>query len=110
MIDRRMFSGMELFQYKIAFIGSNSTLASVCNNSRLEGSEFARFVADKARMHEGNSFVFRGQYCRNNFNDYFSSLILLFELTVVNQWHGKTAISYRSFLFTLQFWHRDSYW
>ena len=33
--------------------------------------------------------IFRSQYCRNNFNDYLSSLILLFELTVVNQWHGK---------------------
>lgn len=35
---------------------------------------------------------FRAEYCRNNFNDYLSSLILLFELTVVNQWHGKTHL------------------
>lgn len=85
---------MELFQYKLAFDDSNSTLASVCNNSLLQGSEFARFIVEEGRMYGGNSFVFRGQYCRNNFNDYFSSLILLFELTVVNQWHGTTFTSH----------------
>ena len=48
---------MELFQYKIAFVESNATLASVCNNSRLEGSEFARFVVDEGRMYGGNCLV-----------------------------------------------------
>lgn len=68
--------GMELFQYKIQYIDVESTnetdssLALMCNNILLNGSEFARM-----------------QYCRNNFNDYLSSLILLFTLTVVNQWN-----------------------
>ncbi|CAF4788724.1 unnamed protein product [Rotaria socialis] len=62
--------GMETFQGKIVQLKQNDTLAEVCNDTRLNGTEFAR-----------------AQYCRNNFNDYLSSLILLFELTVVNQWH-----------------------
>ncbi|CAF0966269.1 unnamed protein product [Adineta steineri] len=62
--------GMEIFQYRISYIDANTTLALACNDTRLINSEFAR-----------------SQYCRNNFNDYFSSLIVLFELTVVNQWH-----------------------
>ena len=37
-----MFSGMEAFQYKIEYIESNSTLSSMCNNPKLNGSEFAR--------------------------------------------------------------------
>lgn len=84
---------MESFQYKIGFLESNSTLATMCNNTRLNGSEFARFNHHKNSLKtifESFLFIFvRGQYCRNNFNDYLSSLILLFELTVVNQWHGK---------------------
>ncbi|CAF0844052.1 unnamed protein product [Rotaria sordida] len=62
--------GMEIFQNKIAQLDKTFPLAEFCNNTRLNGSEFAK-----------------SQYCRNNFNDYLSSLILLFELTVVNQWH-----------------------
>ncbi|CAF4442256.1 unnamed protein product, partial [Rotaria sp. Silwood2] len=62
--------GMEIFQNRIVHLDSNSTFAEFCNDTRLNGSDFSK-----------------GQYCRNNFNDYLSSLILLFELTVVNQWH-----------------------
>ncbi|CAF3508296.1 unnamed protein product [Rotaria sp. Silwood1] len=62
--------GMEIFQNKIVHLDSNSTSAEFCNDTRLNGSDFAK-----------------AQYCRNNFNDYLSSLILLFALTVVNQWH-----------------------
>ncbi|UJR32188.1 hypothetical protein I4U23_019652 [Adineta vaga] len=63
--------GMELFQRKIVYIEGNSTESQYpCGNSALEGSDFVA-----------------SNYCRNNFNDYFASLILLFELTVVNQWH-----------------------
>jgi hypothetical protein len=36
---------MESFQYKIVYVEeSNSTLASMCNNTRLNGSEFARYI------------------------------------------------------------------
>jgi len=79
---------MEAFQYKISYVDSNSTLASMCNNTRLEGSEFARYI-EKILLKTQFGDIFRSEYCRNNFNDYLSSLILLFELTVVNQWHGK---------------------
>lgn len=41
-----------------------------CNNQKLLGDDFA--VAN---------------YCKNNFNDFISAFITLFELTVVNQWH-----------------------
>ncbi len=33
---------MESFQYKISYLDPNSTLAKMCNNTRLNGSEFAR--------------------------------------------------------------------
>jgi hypothetical protein len=36
--------GMELFQYKLAHVDSNDTLASMCNNTLLNGSEFVRCV------------------------------------------------------------------
>jgi hypothetical protein len=82
---------MELFQDKIIFVDSNTTSALNCNNSKLNGSEFARYVRKNFIEIKTISCMFRGQYCRNNFHDYFASLILLFELTVVNQWHGKNT-------------------
>uniref|UniRef100_A0A4W2CY06 Ion transport domain-containing protein n=1 Tax=Bos indicus x Bos taurus TaxID=30522 RepID=A0A4W2CY06_BOBOX len=64
--------GMEVFHGKIHFLdpGSGSPDALVCGNPALKDSAFAQ-----------------GRYCKNNFNDLASSLILLTELTVVNQWH-----------------------
>ena len=63
---------MEAFHGKVQFLepGSGSPDALVCGNPALKDSAFAR-----------------GRYCKNNFNDLASSLILLTELTVVNQWH-----------------------
>ena len=65
--------GMEVFHGKIHFLdpGSGSPDALVCGNPALKDSAFAQ-----------------GRYCKNNFNDLASSLILLTELTVVNQWHN----------------------
>uniref|UniRef100_A0A452F315 Ion transport domain-containing protein n=1 Tax=Capra hircus TaxID=9925 RepID=A0A452F315_CAPHI len=62
--------GMEAFHGKVHFLdpGSGSPEAAVCGNPALKDSAFAR-----------------GRYCKNNFNDLASSLILLTELTVVNQ-------------------------
>uniref|UniRef100_A0A8C0DU09 Ion transport domain-containing protein n=1 Tax=Balaenoptera musculus TaxID=9771 RepID=A0A8C0DU09_BALMU len=62
--------GMEVFHGKVHFFdpGSTSPDALVCGNPALKDSAFAR-----------------GRYCRNNFNDLPASLILLTELTVVNQ-------------------------
>ncbi|TKC44209.1 hypothetical protein EI555_018808, partial [Monodon monoceros] len=64
--------GMEVFHGKVHFFDPSSTGpdALVCGNPALKDSAFAR-----------------GRYCRNNFNDLAASLILLTELTVVNQWH-----------------------
>ncbi|KAI4586979.1 hypothetical protein MJG53_004766 [Ovis ammon polii x Ovis aries] len=64
--------GMEAFHGKVHFLdpSSGSPDAAVCGNPALKDSAFAR-----------------GRYCKNNFNDLASSLVLLTELTVVNQWH-----------------------
>uniref|UniRef100_A0A8C9CQT8 Ion transport domain-containing protein n=1 Tax=Phocoena sinus TaxID=42100 RepID=A0A8C9CQT8_PHOSS len=62
--------GMEVFHGKVHFFDPSSTSpdALVCGNPALKDSAFAR-----------------SRYCRNNFNDLAASLILLTELTVVNQ-------------------------
>ncbi|NXN30785.1 TPC1 protein, partial [Nycticryphes semicollaris] len=64
--------GMELFHGKIQFFPANSDApyALECGNPALKDSLFAR-----------------GKYCKNNFNNFISSFIVLMELTVVNQWH-----------------------
>ncbi|NXA18338.1 TPC1 protein, partial [Ibidorhyncha struthersii] len=64
--------GMELFHGKIQFFpaNSNAPYAVECGNPALKDSLFAR-----------------GKYCKNNFNNFVSSFIVLMELTVVNQWH-----------------------
>ncbi|KFZ64441.1 Two pore calcium channel protein 2 [Podiceps cristatus] len=64
--------GMELFHGKIQFFPANSDAphAPECGNPALKDSLFAR-----------------GKYCKNNFNNFASSFIVLMELTVVNQWH-----------------------
>ncbi|XP_058691776.1 two pore channel protein 2-like isoform X2 [Poecile atricapillus] len=64
--------GMELFHGKIQYFPANSNAphALECGNPALKDSLFAR-----------------GKYCKNNFNDFASSFIVLMELTVVNQWH-----------------------
>ncbi|NWY68736.1 TPC2 protein, partial [Erithacus rubecula] len=61
--------GMELFQGKIQYFPANSNAphALECGNPALKDSLFAR-----------------GRYCKNNFNDFASSFIVLMELTVVN--------------------------
>ncbi|XP_078256401.1 two pore segment channel 3 [Rhinoraja longicauda] len=64
--------GMEAFKGKIHFYGVNSSspAAVYCGNPALKGSQFAAL-----------------RYCRNNFNNLPSAIVLLIELTVVNQWH-----------------------
>ncbi|NWX54928.1 TPC2 protein, partial [Promerops cafer] len=60
--------GMELFQGKIQYFlaNSNAPHALECGNPALKDSLFAR-----------------GKYCKNNFNDFASSFIVLMELTVL---------------------------
>ncbi|NXE18775.1 TPC1 protein, partial [Ardeotis kori] len=64
--------GMELFHGKIQFFPANSNAphALECGNPALKDSLFAR-----------------AKYCKNNFNNFASSFVVLMELTVVNQWH-----------------------
>jgi len=67
--------GMESFKNKIRFFGPdtyNTTDETKrwCGNSALQDSLF-----------------YRDKYCANNFNDIGSSIVVLFELLVVNQWH-----------------------
>ncbi|CAM1308868.1 TPCN3 (predicted) [Pycnogonum litorale] len=69
--------GMEVFQGKITYHGySNFTDESqkYCGNPKLKDSDF-----------------YMERYCKNNFNNLISSMVLLFELTVVNQWHVLTS-------------------
>ncbi|NXY65596.1 TPC1 protein, partial [Callaeas wilsoni] len=60
--------GMELFHGKIQYFPANSNAphALECGNPALKDSLFAR-----------------GKYCKNNFNDFASSFIVLMELTVL---------------------------
>lgn len=67
---------MEAFQGLIKYSPYNITnnASLICGNPALTGSEFAR-----------------DRYCSNNFNNIMKSFVLLFELTVVNQWHVLTS-------------------
>ncbi|NXX84457.1 TPC1 protein, partial [Urocolius indicus] len=60
--------GMELFHGKIQFFPANSNAphALECGNPALKDSLFAR-----------------GKYCKNNFNNFASSFVVLMELTVM---------------------------
>ncbi|NWV17658.1 TPC1 protein, partial [Origma solitaria] len=60
--------GMELFHGKVQYFpaGSDAPHASECGNPALKDSLFAR-----------------GKYCKNNFNNFASSFIVLMELTVL---------------------------
>ncbi|XP_061168551.1 two pore calcium channel protein 1-like [Saccostrea echinata] len=63
--------GMEVFQNLIHYYDYyNQTSQPFCGNAKLNGTQFYTF-----------------HYCNNNFNDLLHSLVLLVELTVVNQWH-----------------------
>uniref|UniRef100_A0A6G5ABW2 Putative two pore calcium channel protein 3 n=1 Tax=Rhipicephalus microplus TaxID=6941 RepID=A0A6G5ABW2_RHIMP len=67
--------GMELYRDKITFYGGFNGTHSVetqlyCGNDKLKHSAF-----------------YATGYCKNNFNNIFSSFVVLFELMVVNQWH-----------------------
>ncbi|XP_071079972.1 two pore calcium channel protein 1-like [Haliotis cracherodii] len=70
--------GMEIFNNKIQYFGYNESMQlenhRYCGNPALKGSLF-----------------YKSQYCSNNFNDLLKSIVLLFELTVVNQWHVLTS-------------------
>lgn len=62
--------GMEAFQGLVQFTGYTSDSELYCGNEKLQDTDF-----------------WRVHYCNNNFNDIIHAFIVLFELTVVNQWH-----------------------
>ncbi|XP_042874481.1 two pore calcium channel protein 1-like [Penaeus japonicus] len=64
--------GMETFQGLVKYSGYDIESGSelFCSNDKLEMTDF-----------------WRDHYCNNNFNDVVHAFIVLFELTVVNQWH-----------------------
>lgn len=68
--------GMEIFQGLVRFHGYNETKFSdkFCGNPALN-----------------NTMFYRAHYCNNNFNDLLNSFVVMFELTVVNQWHVITS-------------------
>ncbi|KAH7941935.1 hypothetical protein HPB49_018590 [Dermacentor silvarum] len=76
--------GMELYRDKITFYGGFNGTHSMetelyCGNAKLKQSTF-----------------YATGYCKNNFNDIFSSFVVLFELMVVN--HIFTAFVLEAFL------------
>ncbi|KAK3599639.1 hypothetical protein CHS0354_029098 [Potamilus streckersoni] len=72
--------GMELFGNCIRYYDYNTSEPDklFCGNPALNGSMFYAL-----------------RYCKNNFNDIFSSFIVLAALTVVNNWHGILSDVYR---------------
>ena len=68
--------GTEIFNGLIKYYGYDETdpLEMYCGNPLLQGSEF-----------------YTKRYCSNNFNNILSSMVVLFELMVVNQWHIITS-------------------
>ncbi|CAL4111041.1 unnamed protein product, partial [Meganyctiphanes norvegica] len=73
--------GMEAFQGLIKFSGYDVEGGSelYCGNALLNNTDF-----------------WREQYCNNNFNDLLHAFIVMFELTVVNQWQALIAYGYAS--------------
>ncbi|KAK3094057.1 hypothetical protein FSP39_023541 [Pinctada imbricata] len=85
--------GMELFGGLIKFYGPADTGHPFCGNDALNNTYFAMF-----------------HYCNNNFNDMIRSLVVLFELMVVNQWHdilyfiNVTNVAVRAYFFAFHMW------
>ena len=65
---------MEIFKWRITFhgyTGLNDSTRYCGSNEVLKDTEFLI-----------------KHYCKNNFNNIGNAFVLLFELMVVNQWHG----------------------
>ena len=79
---------MEVFQYLVKDyptknVSELTEMQRLCGNVKLNGSEFSRL-----------------RYCEKNFNNIAKAYMILFDLTVVNQWHGIFFIcKYESWFF-----------
>ena len=75
--------GMEIFSGKLDYFRYETNVTDethFCGNPALNGTFFYMF-----------------HYCSNNFNDILKAFVVLFELTVVNQWHDILSV----FLFNI---------
>lgn len=80
--------GMECFKGRINFYGENTYKPDELNSTM-------KYCGVSGTSRDGlpdfkNSTFYKLQYCANNFNDFGSAFIVLFELLVVNQWHVLT--------------------
>ncbi|XP_012942639.1 two pore calcium channel protein 1 [Aplysia californica] len=75
-IGMELFSGyIHYYGYDEQYIGSHGTNKMLfCGNVKLN-----------------NSLFYKAHYCNNNFNDIVQSMVVMFELSVVNQWHVITS-------------------
>ncbi|KAF2358934.1 Ion transport domain, partial [Trinorchestia longiramus] len=82
-----------IFYYKFAIVGmeifagliktsSNTTTAQDLGSNNTQ--DFPLYCGNPALE---DTDYWRQRYCNNNFNDVLHAFIVLFELTVVNQWH-----------------------
>ena len=78
--------GMEAFKNRIRFFGPNTYKPdSLPNEHKYCGIPGKNPNSDLQDFKDSSFYKF--QYCANNFNDFGSSMVLLLELLVVNQWH-----------------------
>ena len=78
--------GMEAFKNRIRFFGENTYKPMLLPSDQ----RYCGIPGDNPNpdlQNFRNSSFYRFEYCANNFNDFGSSMVLLLELLVVNQWH-----------------------
>merc|ERR1719167_277692 len=78
--------GMESFKNRIRFFGPNTYKPDLLPSEQ----KYCGIPGDNPNPDLQNfkdSSFYKFQYCANNFNDFGSSMVLLLELLVVNQWH-----------------------
>ena len=78
--------GMESFKDRIKFFGKDTyDPDSLSPPDRFCGTDLENKNPDLQNFKD--SAFYKLQYCANNFNDFGSAIIVLWELVVVNQWH-----------------------
>ena len=98
--------GMEAFKNRIRFFGPNTYKPdSLPNEHKYCGIPGKNPNSDLQDFKDSSFYKF--QYCANNFNDFGSSMVLLLELLVVNQWHiltdGFVLATGDTFMFSFEY-------
>lgn len=100
--------GMELFAGLVQG-SSNSSAVEVPSDIMNNSNGLASFPLYCGNPKLVYTDFWRQRYCNNNFNDILHSFIVLFELTVVNQWHvlayGFSAVSHPTARLFFLFFH-----